>query len=116
MIPARSSQRTERTATTGGPVQAACDPHRTSGTVVGRLTAQHLVVPLPLDLDLWDIQIETGHLVAERFTLCRHEETGQIWLETLEVLNGLTRLSTPTEKALEVIHGMAIAGQQVRAL
>jgi hypothetical protein len=110
--PGAQFQRTERAAATGGAVQAACNPHRAGGTGVGRRTSQDPVVPLALDLDPGHIQIETGQLVAQRFTLGRHEEAVQVLLERREVLNGLTRLSTPTQKVMELIHRLAITGQQ----
>jgi hypothetical protein len=74
------------------------------------------MVPLPVDCNGWDIKSEAGQFVAQRFALCRDKAPMQLLFKRAEVLHGLGRLATLTQKVLEVIHRVGITGQEVTAL
>jgi hypothetical protein len=74
------------------------------------------MVPLPGDLDRGDIQVEAGQFVAQRFTLGGDKEPMQLLFKSAEVLYGLVRFATLTQKVLKLVQGMGIAGQEVTVL
>jgi hypothetical protein len=74
------------------------------------------MVTLPFDLERWHIEIEAGQFVAQRFTLRRDKALMQRLCKRVKILDGLVRFATLTQKGLELIHGVGIAGQKVMAL
>jgi hypothetical protein len=70
------------------------------------------MVSLPVDLNDWDIEIEAGQFLAQRFALCGHKEPMHLLCKSLEVYDGRMRFSTLTQKILELIHGMGITGHE----
>jgi hypothetical protein len=70
------------------------------------------MVPLPVDLDRGDIQVEAGQFVAQRFTLGGDKEPMQLLFKSVEILHRLVRFATLTQKVLKLIHSVRIIGQE----
>jgi hypothetical protein len=71
---------------------------------------------LPLDLDRWHIEIEASQFMPQRFAFCGDKEPMQLLFKSVEIRHGLTRVSTLTQKSLELIHGVRITGQEFTGL
>jgi hypothetical protein len=56
-------------------IEAALDANRTHCTVIGRLTPQHLILTLAVDLDAGHIEVKTLEFSAQGLTLGGHEDS-----------------------------------------
>jgi len=74
------------------------------------------MVPLPVDLDHWDIEIKAGQFLAQRFALGGDKEPMQFLCKSVEMLHRLVRCATLTQKGMELIHGVGVTGQEVTVL
>jgi hypothetical protein len=74
------------------------------------------MAPLSVDLDHGDIKVEAGQFLAQRFALGGDKEPMQLLFKSAEVLHGFVRIATLTQKVLELVHGVGIAGQEVTGL
>jgi hypothetical protein len=74
------------------------------------------MVPLPVNIKRWHIEIEAGQCVAQRFTLCRNTEPMPLLCKARQLLDGLVHGSTLTQKGLELVHGMRSTGQELLTL
>jgi hypothetical protein len=74
------------------------------------------MVPLPIDVNHWDIEIEAGQFLAQRFALGGDKEPMQLLFKSVEILHRLVRFATLTQKVMELIHGVGVTGQEVTVL
>jgi hypothetical protein len=74
------------------------------------------MVPLPFDLNGRDIEIEAGQFVAERFALGRDKEPMELLCKRVESRHGLACFATLPQKGMQLIHGVAITGQEITGL
>jgi hypothetical protein len=109
-------QRTDGRTALRVPGQAPRDPHRSYRTALCRGTPQDTLAPLPVDLDHGDIKVEAGQFLAQCFALGGDKEPMQLLCKSLEILHGFVRFATLTQKILELVHGVGIAGQEVTVL
>jgi hypothetical protein len=54
------------------------------------------MVPLPVDLDHWDIEIKAGQFLTQRFALGGDKEPMQLLFKSVEILYRLVRFATLT--------------------
>jgi hypothetical protein len=74
------------------------------------------MVPLSVDVEPRHIEIEAGQCAAQRFTLRRPKEPMELLFKGLQIFDGLVRGALLTQKVLELVHSMGIAGQEVLTL
>jgi hypothetical protein len=74
------------------------------------------MIPLPVDLNGGDIEIEARQFVAQRFALCSDKEPMEFLCKRVESLHGLVRFATLTQQVLQLVHGVGISGQEVTGL
>src|SRR5688572_10835299 len=74
-------ERTYRASPTGVTIEAALNANRTRGTVVRRLTPQHLIITLGVDLNVGHIEVKARQFPSYGFTLGCHKEAVQFLLD-----------------------------------
>jgi hypothetical protein len=97
-------------------IEAALDANRTHGTGIGRLTPQHLILTLAVDLDAGHIEVKTLECSAQGLTLGGHEDSVSCLLDLIKVFRWLGPLPPPAPNILKVIHGGRIAGHKALVL
>ena len=114
--PGTQFQRTDRMPPLWVPIQTPLNPHGTCRTGRGRFAPQDAMATCPVDLDRRHIEIEAGQFATQRFTLGGNKVPMQLLFKRVEILHGLVRFTTLTQKVMQLIHGVGITGQEVTGL